>query len=170
MPNHIQHNMTFIGPALKVTALLNHIKGKEEENLFDFNKVIPMPAALEGTTSHSYPDYELIAKYGFSDWYGWRLHNWNTKWGSYDASFSEEGIRFQTAWSTARPVFAKLSELFPDVEIIVEYADEDMGHNCGRLTYKGGDLTSELEGDLEEACRIWEYDYDEYLADVAADS
>ena len=32
----------------------------------------------------------------------------------------------------------KLAEMSPDVEIEHEWADEDIGHNCGRYRYQNG--------------------------------
>lgn len=32
----------------------------------------------------------------------------------------------------------KLAEMFPNVEIEHEWADEDIGHNCGRYRYQNG--------------------------------
>lgn len=165
MPNHVQHNIEFEGPADQVTALLNYIKGEEEGNLFDFNTVIPMPDALKGTTSPCPADDELVKLYGHSDWYGWACDVWGTKWGAYDTALTEDGLRFQTAWSTAPKVFVKLSELFPEVQMRIDFADEDIGSNVGQFTYKGGELLVELIGDMEDACRIWGYDYEEYKAE-----
>lgn len=33
--------------------------------------------------------------------------------------------------------------MFPDLEFIHEWADEDIGSNCGRMTYFGGERTEE---------------------------
>lgn len=165
MPNHVQHYVSFVGSAADIACLLNHIRNAESDTLFDFNNVIPMPAELEHTTSPSEPNEVLITKYGYSDWYGWKVNNWGTKWGAYETHLSDDGkLCFQTAWSTPEVIFAKLSEMFPTVEMTVDYADEDMGQNVGQYTYKGGELTNKFVGDLEEACRIWGYDYDDYIA------
>ena len=65
---------------------------------------------------------------------------WGTKWNACDSSH-DIGLgeaKFDTAWSFPTPVMLKLSENFPDDEIAIEYADEDIGSNCGRMTLKGG--------------------------------
>lgn len=144
MPNHVKNIMTVGGDPKQVLTLLNTIKSDEGD--FDFNTVIPQPEKND-------------------DWYSWRIDKWNTKWGAYEVEVSNDTVYFQTAWSTALPIFKKLSELFPELELVLEYADEDLGHNCGKLVYKGGELVSEYEGDLKEACRIWGYDYEEVLAE-----
>jgi len=65
---------------------------------------------------------------------------WGTKWNACDSTHDiERGeAKFDTAWSFPAPVMLKLSESFPDDEIAIEYADEDIGSNCGRMTLKGG--------------------------------
>lgn len=72
-------------------------------------------------------------------------------------------LYFQTAWSAPHPVLEKLSEMFPDVKLEHEWADEDIGQNCGRCSYQNGEIIdgyvpeSEKEA-IEFACKMWEYD------------
>ncbi len=102
-----------------------------------------------------------IALYGFKDWHKWSIRNWGTKWDCYEVSvdvFPDTiSMEFQTAWNSPQPVFKKLAELFPSLEIEVLYADEDLGSNCGSYTYLDGDLT-ETYGDYKFACELWGYD------------
>lgn len=85
-----------------------------------------------------------IRLYGVPTWYGWRNQHWGTKWNSYgygEAKVAyQEGdtMNFLTAWSAPHPVMEKLAEMFPDVELEHEWADEDIGHNCGRYRYQNG--------------------------------
>ena len=80
--------------------------------------------------------------YGAATWYDWRVRHWGSKWNAYgceDGRFREGNrLAFQTAWSAPHPVLRKLAELFPDVEIEHEWADEDIGCNCGRYRYRDG--------------------------------
>lgn len=107
-------------------------------------------------------------KYGSTDWYDWCYKHWGTKWNAYSVEITGKSqIQFQTAWSTPLPVIQKLSEQHKDVTIRVEFADEDLGANCGWYELKGGemvDITS-LSGDeaIQHACTLWGYDYDEVL-------
>lgn len=100
-----------------------------------------------------------IKKYGFPTWYEWSIKNWGTKWDAcevdYDTYEDNITLRFDTAWSTPSPIFIELSKQFPTLDIDVEFADEDLGYNCGEYKLKGGELTSVLEGDLDFACEIW---------------
>lgn len=112
-------------------------------------------------------------KYGFTDWYGWDIENWGTKWDAYNVSFevSEKRISlcFQTAWATPYPIFEALTKMFPNLSIYVDFADEDLGHNCGEYGFEGGEAFKFDEGDLAFACEIWGYDYDEIVREREED-
>lgn len=66
--------------------------------------------------------------------------NWGTKWNAYDQAVDQEAgtARFDTAWSFPEPILLKVSEQFPDATIEIRYADEDIGSNCGSVTFQGG--------------------------------
>lgn len=68
---------------------------------------------------------------------------WGTKWNACNAEASpDEGTAsFDTAWSCPEPVLVELSKRFPQDEIRVTYADEDIGSNCGTFTIKAGEVT-----------------------------
>ena len=109
-----------------------------------------------------------IQNYGFPTWYEWCISNWGTKWNAYgydeNADYSENtDLWFQTAWSAPHPVIEKLSKMYPDITFEHEWADEDIGQNCGRKTYCNGECTEEYypesqKDGIEFACRIWDYD------------
>lgn len=112
--------------------------------------------------------WDNIQKYGVPTWYEWTVNNWGTKWNSYDYDVEsnyerQNGLFFQTAWSAPHPIIKKLSEMYPDVFFEHEWADEDIGANCGRKCYEGGEQTEEyypdnLKDGIEFACRVWNYD------------
>ena len=84
---------------------------------------------------------DLIKKFGANNWYDWHTHNWGTKWDCYDILVeSDNTIQFNTAWSTPVRAMIRLSELFPDVQIEVRYADEDFGSNVGTYTLLNGEI------------------------------
>ena len=85
-----------------------------------------------------------IQLFGHPTWYSWCTCNWGTKWNAYDFSSNGNNLSFHTAWSAPFPVIRKLAELFPEIGITHEWADEDIGHNCGRNIYSDGKLTDEF--------------------------
>ena len=110
-------------------------------------------------------------KYGHSTWYEWCIDNWNTKWNAYGYEYgdnpeslaSNNKIWFNTAWSAPIPVVSELSNKYPDIEFAIEWADEDIGSNCGRMVFKNGERIEEYFPEthkeaIEYACGIHGYD------------
>ena len=109
-----------------------------------------------------------IRDFGAPTWYDWCISNWGTKWNAY--GYSEDTIDyhdgdtlyFQTAWSAPHPILEKLTQMFPDIRLEHEWADEDIGQNCGRCSYQNGErieeYCSESEAEaVEFACKLWDY-------------
>ena len=115
--------------------------------------------------------FQNAYQYGYSTWYEWSINNWGTKWNSYgyseDMSYAEmDALYFTTAWSSPHPVMNKLAEMYPDIKFTHEWADEDIGQNCGRWEYENGEITSQYypENDresIEFAAKVMDYDLDE---------
>lgn len=66
---------------------------------------------------------------------------WGTKWNAYGQRAEDNTstqVSFETAWSHPGPVVDALSKKFPEHEIKVRFADEDIGSNCGYYTIKNG--------------------------------
>lgn len=113
-----------------------------------------------------------LYKYNAPTWYEWCNDNWNTKWNAcgYDENtdYSDSDfIWFQTAWSAPVPVIQKLSEMYPNIELTLEFADEDLGQNCGEMKFKDGDIFEEYipqtgKEAIEFAARVWEYDLSDF--------
>lgn len=116
--------------------------------------------------------YRNILKYGHPTWYEWSLENWGTKWNAcgYDENsdmWKGEKVWFETAWSAPHPILQKLSEQYPDIRFTHEWADEDLGANCGRKVYFAGECEEtyypETNKDaLEFAARVWGYDLEDF--------
>ena len=53
--------------------------------------------------------------------------------------------------------------MFPDIMLEHEWADEDIGQNCGRYSYQNGERIEEYYPEseaeaVEFACKLWDYD------------
>lgn len=127
MPNHIK---TFI-----TADNIDHEfwdKFKNGERLFDFNKIIPTPDDIyQGDLG----EQEKL-KYGDKTWYEWNIKNWGTKWNAYSVGYTYSAIHFETAWGHPFPVIKALSKMFPKIEFLVAFADEDLGSNLGAYKIK----------------------------------
>lgn len=92
--------------------------------------------------------FRNLHMFGAATWYSWCTKHWGTKWNAYDCSHNGETLSFLTAWSAPRPVLLELSRLYPEIEITHSWADEDIGNNCGRYQYLGGNFTEEFFPDF----------------------
>jgi len=150
MPNHISNHLFVRGEdedndydAMKlIRAVMD-----TGESRFDFNVLDPYPAEWEALDKAWHEAFERSPRQPMSELpadgynnggYNWCIKHWGTKWNAYDISYQYDDLYFDTAWSTPLPIWAALSARFPEMELVIEFADEDIGSNCGILTYKGG--------------------------------
>lgn len=211
MPNHVSNFVSFKETPIELQKKI--IKETfNEENGFDFNKIVPMPQELmieESSDSEigmvlisndskhcNYLTIEEIKerfnqrtkeqqekilnlgkqalrnleKYGCKSWYDFACNKWGTKWNAYeccvddvsDSNFENDLMQlnknihfsFQTAWSTPVPIFEALSKKYPEATFYIEYADEDMGHNCGYFEIKNGEAL-DYNNDKTDSSQNW---------------
>ena len=102
-------------------------------------------------------------QYGKNNWYDWSIANWGTKWNALSHNRQEDADKgtlvFYTAYNAPHPILKKLSEMFPEVTVHHQWADEDIGCNCGERAYKGGQILDEHYPDygkrsVEFACEV----------------
>lgn len=106
-----------------------------------------------------------ILEYGFDTWYDWSCENWGTKWGACHTYYVDENnIEFDTAWSCPFKIFEEISKKY-NTRVEVEFADEDIGNNCGIVIYDKGEEVGFIEGDRKLAYRVWDYT-DEEIEEV----
>lgn len=137
MPNHITNIITFSGDESRIRTMLKEVQSDEIGiGSVDFNKIIPMPDNVDS--------------------YNWAIANWGTKWNSYgyteETDFKDGKLTFLTAWSAPHPILQKLSEMYPDIRLEHEWADEDIGMNCGRHEYFDGERIEEYYPESNREC------------------
>ena len=153
MPNYVQNRIHLDGKSELIQQMLEKIQNQEYGiGTVDFEKILPMPSNVG--------DAGVIS---------WRIINWGTKWNAFDydtdvdysEEYSQSGVlKFWTAWSAPHPVLEKLAQMFPEIEFVHEWADEDLGRNCGRRVYVQGEefesYSPETEKErMEFACSVW---------------
>ena len=117
-------------------SFMERMKKVKEENPDSFNEDIELGKKYLSN----------ISKYGYKDWYNFRCDQWGTKWGASEVVWiADDSVEFETAWSFCHPIVKKLSEMFPDVEIVFCFADEDCGSNTGDGRFIAGDETDDTE-------------------------
>lgn len=82
---------------------------------------------------------------GFFHTMDFAREKWGTKWNAYSQKLSiDDGfIQFDTAWSCPVKLLEELSKQHPGINIIAKYADEDIGRNCGTLTFMDGNIVAQ---------------------------
>lgn len=118
------------GYSIKITQPTEHFP--------DFKKVIPPPKNIfEGDLGDA--EMKMCEREGRPNWRDWNIANWDTKWNSYsNAKETWNVFTFETAWNGVRGIMNEIAKRSPLVGIIYEYADEDTGHNVGRIEFNGG--------------------------------
>ena len=113
---------------------------------------------------------------GHSSWYSWACENWGTKW---DISFSDDSfgilydspesitLLWDTAWGLAAPALEKLfTFLDGKCSISGEFADEDIGNNCGTFFIENGKCKIEYPEDpVQFSLDLWGWDREEWEAE-----
>lgn len=124
---------------MEAATAMEYLMGEKDRNIKSFTE----------------EEFDLFVKcltnmrnHGHLSWYTWGIENWGTKWNAYgqpDNRDTENQIYFQTAWSTPFPVIKKLSEMHPNVNIQLDYADEDSGCNTGTVCFENGSPVSVMQ-------------------------
>jgi hypothetical protein len=183
MPNWCSNQGSLTGDPEIIKFIWEQVKDKDK----GLTVLHPCPEDLTNTMSgfmseDSEGHDEWVAKqasnkekYGYTDWYGWAVDNWGTKWApDFDLQLSDDGttIEFQgdSAWSPPTHLFINISKMFPSVLIDHSYIEEGMAF-VGFSVYKGGNHYDSC-GDIQ-AEYPWEEDfpdadaydkaYDDYL-------
>lgn len=150
MPNWCYNQLVIEGEEKDVITFIDFIGN--DENKFDFNRVIPMPEILKKTTKGrmtidgvsvsswieedgkqripNAAERSEMAQIGYEDWYEWACASWGTKWNASDVEIDSSGygyaeITFTTAWCAPTPVIEALREKFPLLDIAARYRCED---------------------------------------------
>ena len=153
MPNHVTSVITLSGDENRIKAMLEQIKNDEVGiGSVDFNKILPMPDNIYRGNLGT----QELTKYGDNNWYDWSNANWGTKWNAYGydngVELEDSKLKFLTAWAAPHPILQKLSEMYPDIKFEHEWADEDIGNNCGRYVYYDGKRIEEYFPESQKDC------------------
>lgn len=114
-------------------------------------------------------------KYGATDWYEWRLENWDTKWDADTVDHEGHRVTFDTAWSPPIKWLAKVSEQHPTLTFTLAYieqgmqfagvatatagvvVDEDLSSLWDESTYN--DNKGQYEGAIEDFYDKWMFNH-----------
>ena len=168
---------------------------EEQRSYFDFNSIIPMPSPLRTVNQgHCIDDNGVkcsiwrkvngkniaIPKstlqrwrrdYGHVSWYDWASANWGTKWNPGDVELKVDNpdlkvYEFNTAWAPPWPIYRRLVEAYPELQITWEYSLEDEGYERWHTYPKGILGIKQAQEDYEkaeEALEKWKAQLDKNL-------
>jgi len=140
MPNWCSNTLQISGnkEQLEMFKQKSISKSAMDIDIFLMDGCIPMPEELaicEDITPEE--NAERIAKYGYDNWYFWRLENWGSKWDAQEPYVEEDEngltINFDTAWSPPIPYIRQVARMFPDL-IFDLYFMETGEWFAGRVT------------------------------------
>jgi len=160
MPNHCSNSLHIRARTPEeLQAFLSQVKGKDEdgEQPFLLNSLFPCPPELIEKLAPCAPDAELVAKYGHSNWYDWRVANWGTKWDCYDVCLEvQDDIRaeifFTSAWSPPVEWLKEVAPRFPNLRFNLSYREEGCGFEGDTYAYRE---------EFHDDCRNIGYSHDE---------
>lgn len=141
MPNWCFNNLTVSmhndsGKKLVQAFRDNHTDEKGEKFSSPLTDLYPCPEELMNVVAdfkNESPEHLANkAKYGFANWYDWRLANWGTKWDATEVCFIDEDedyvqIRFDSAWCPPTEFFEWYAQQHPDVVFLNQYDEEGCG-------------------------------------------
>ena len=160
MPNWCNNSIKITGPVVAVKGLWEQAQANwknEQYGLLD--AMVPMPAALKGTTSPSPDDGSQPEVDGYTNWYDWAVANWGCKW-----DINNEGIEFEdtedgyatiSGWfeSAWAPPIEAYNTFLENNELMEIYATYEEGGMDFAGIYDNGD-DDYMEGISEPCDRI----------------
>lgn len=118
---------------------------RSDERLVDLNKIIPTPEDM----SPSEAEY-------------WQRNTWGTN-NTLDCIQNKmDVLSFSTKWVAPEKAIAKLARIFPQVEITLWFADEEIGRGAGMVRWFEGKIIDDIvpfgDSETEEKIRrfCWE--------------
>ena len=165
MPNYCNNNIVITGPNSVIDKIEKIANGDKGDLLQYF---YPMPEALKDTTAPLPKDAtkeekakakENLKKYGYDNWYDWRVENWGTKWDIMEfyninrkeigEDESEISLGFDTAWAPALGAYEKFL---------------DKNSNCSLKAYyyePGCDFMGEWDNGMDSCFEVAKYGLDD---------
>ena len=161
MPNWCWNHLEVTGDEIQLREFVEKSTINIEENdEFSFNGTYPMPEDLNitsGTQTQEEKEQAILneAKYGYTDWYHWRVAEWGTKWDACESHIDHNDINyfavtFESAWSPPIAWIDNIMQDFPDLSFTLEYEEPGMCFG-GRLSAQYEVIWDDFTWDIESA-------------------
>ena len=165
MPNYCNNNIVITGPNSVIDKIEKIANGDKGDLLQYF---YPMPKELQDTTAPLQKDAtkeekakakENLKKYGYDNWYDWRVENWGTKWDIMEfyninrkeigEDESEISLGFDTAWAPALGAYER-------------FIDENSNWSLKAYYYEPGcDFMGEWDNGIDSCFEVAKYGLDD---------
>ena len=158
MPNWCENEIVFKGTKEDIDVLEKLLATRGHG--FDFDLFLPYPQqfkelddAHNEAASRGVP-WDKRPKSGYSQGgYEWCIKNWGTNMRPESSSFHRDGDEklsawCLTAWSPPLGVIQAISEMFPNLTVTINYAEEGMAFE-GFATYQKGVVIQSDEHEME---------------------
>lgn len=153
MPNWCMNSLKVKGKEAKVKEFADNF---EKNGISAF---YPTPKELTETDAPAKINdvkkaQENIKKYGYADWYDWRVANWGTKWDVDQAIIISEKdgevtFGFDTAWAPPIKAFDMIASKNPELRFELEYEEPGMGF-FGRAVFEDGMFVADDDYEWDE--------------------
>lgn len=115
--------------------------GSKQKDIDETRKLYEEQGKLDEVLELGKKAIANLLTYGHVSWYSWSIEHWGTKWNAcqYRDDPNELEVWFETAWSMPAPILTKLvEEMGTQGFAAIEWADEDIGNNCGFFIFNDG--------------------------------
>jgi len=149
----------------KTNIGIEYVNGTEEEKKSVIQRINAFNMKLDEVIKLGEQAVENKKKYGHHTWYNWCKANWGTKWDAInvqllDVTETKIEFAFETAWSEPRPIYEEIVKKYPNIELEIDYANEDLGYDCGSIYYSD-EIWEYISQDEDFARELWGWGYDD---------
>jgi len=161
MPNWVYNTLTIEGEAERIDEVVAQLNKPFTKQFSEGETTYSNPIIAFWNISK--PSDDILDEYigtasggnisNPNNWYSWNNANWGTKWDigvaddvTYDTTSTcretpnSVSYSFETAWSPPEPVMITLSQQYPDLELTLEY-QEEQGWG-GEVYFSNGMITT----------------------------
>ena len=125
MANYVRNVLAFDANSKFINKVCDFLRS--DERLVDLNNIIPVPVDMSASE----------AAY-------WQRNNWGTN-NAFDCVQNKiDVLSFSTKWVAPEKAIAKLARIFPQVEITLWFADEEIGRSAGMVRWFEGKIIDDI--------------------------
>lgn len=162
MPNWCNNSLIIGGSKteLKKIEKLAVVKNEADEDELNCEAIIPVPAELMEDNLSKEKEAKNLKKYGFKNWFDFRVQKWGTKWAPIidsivldDIDNEDSGklsLAFNSAWTPPNGIIDKLATMFPKCDFKLYYFEPGCAF-AGFVRWEKGKIVDSKEFSSDNA-------------------